>query len=141
MGEPSFDYAAEDSFTSFDGEEYDDFDYEDAFEPGTYLQYNELRLRLFFSDEEDGKLVDLITMEPGTFLFGERIIGMPLNDLLEMCKANGGSEIELEEGPHMLLFLYVEEWQITFTLEFDQVTQVSCGPFWKNKEEYIWPER
>lgn len=41
----------------------------------------------------------------------------------------------------MLLFLYVEEWRMTFTLEFDQVTQVSCGPFWKNKEEYIWPER
>ena len=65
---------------------------------------------------------------------------MTLTDLLELCKANGGAEIELEEGPHMLLFLYVEAWQMTFILEFDQVTQVSCGPFWKNEDEYMWPE-
>lgn len=140
LGDPSFIYSAEDSFLSFSSEENVAEELVDWFEPGEYYQYDDLEMRLFFSDEENGRLVDISTMTSNVSLFGTSLMNMHLPDLLYFCKENGGSEIELDEGAHMTLFVYVDAWQITFTLEYDKVRQVSIGPLYLNDDSYLWPD-
>ena len=142
IGTPDHIYTAEDSLLSFESEdcEMGNQNIDDWFSPGVYYQYDKERIRLFFSEEESDRLCDISTSNSSLTLFGVSIIGLSLNELLDLCKEYGGAEIELDEGAHMTLYLYVESWQITFTLEYDFVTSVSFGPFWKDDESYLWPE-
>ncbi|WP_100616383.1 hypothetical protein [Confluentibacter citreus] len=112
---------------------------EDDEDKNQVYQYNELKLRLTFYNEFNGKLGYIRVANPKIEINGNPIIGIQIEDVF---KSYGLSKENWNEEKYFTFNSYFNEkkWT-TLNVEYDVVTDIEFGYlFDKSGENPIWPK-
>jgi hypothetical protein len=106
-------------------------------EDGEEFLYNSLKMKLFFSNEDDDRLYSIeIYKKDDTFL-NTKVIGLSVEEFLSFMKSNGYSEYEIDNFDYFDT-IYFDSCNTSFTIEFNEITSFEFSPLFKNDDEIIW---
>jgi hypothetical protein len=112
---------------------------EDDEDKNQVYQYNELKLRLTFYNEFNGKLGYIRVANPKIEINGNPIIGIQIEDVFksyELSKENWN-----EENYFTFNSYFNENKWTTLNVEYDVVTDMEFGYLFDNRgDNHIWPK-
>lgn len=105
----------------------------------TIFQYNQLKLRLTFYNQEDERLGYIRCANPSLTYNGQELLGEPVKNVV--AKTFGTSEKwDIERYDFFDTYLNVKNW-IVLNVDYEVVTDVEVGvPFDDEEDDYVWPK-
>ncbi len=100
-------------------------------------QYDRLKLRLTFYNEEGGKLGYIRSADPDLKFKGAKVIGQPVGTAKDLVVGSGADAWEVDNYQFFDSHFHEGTWLI-LNVEYGEVTDVEIGVPFKNDEEYDW---
>jgi hypothetical protein len=102
-------------------------------------QYNKLKLRLTFYEQEDGRLGYIRCANPAVEYDGRKIIGEPAASVAKDVFGDD-MDFEVEVYDFFDTYLDAESW-IVLNVDYGNVTDIEIGvPYDDEEEVFVWPE-
>jgi hypothetical protein len=102
------------------------------------LQYFELRLEFSIEPNNDDRLGWIEVHHPEATLFGQRVIGEPIEYVRNLIETVIGEEPEYEDYYCVESVTYWENW-IELRVNFGRVTNINFGVLYNQADEVLWP--
>ncbi len=122
--------------------EPDEIERDEESEDLEYWHYDELDLSLTFDELEEWRLTTIVSADDEIELFGVLIKALNREELLDILKKHGASEIHtevVESGEESLEIVEAEEFEMLIWLEGGAITEVQWGPYFSDEDTINWP--
>ena len=113
---------------------------QDEFVNDVTWYYKNSDIFLTFDEEDDYKLGLVEISNQKVELFGENIIGMPIDDLKELMEKNEIQDFREDQELDNETLYTSDELGLDFWLEDGKLTSIQIGPYINNFDEIEWPE-
>jgi|SRR5690554_5316096 len=107
-----------------------------------YWHYDTLGVSLVFDAVENMRLTTIVSANNDTTLFGEDIIDMGRDLLIELLRKKGHKNLSFTEDfddDARLETIESDELEMLFWLRDGKVTEVQFGPFFLDEDTVNWP--
>ncbi len=107
-----------------------------------YWHYDTQGISLVFDAVENMRLTTIVSANEDTALFGEPIINMSRDRLIELLRKKGHKTLNFTEDYDdgaKLETVESDEIEMLFWLREGQVTEVQFGPFFIDEDTINWP--
>ncbi len=102
------------------------------------LEWNYLKLRMTFYQNENDRFGYLRTINPELKFNGKRIIGAQLEFVKKQIFAELIKDWEIDEYDFFTTYFNEQNW-LTLHVEYGVVTEFEIGVPFKNEENFEWP--
>jgi hypothetical protein len=114
------------------------FEEEEEEENDTIYQYNQLKLRLTFYNQEDERLGYIRCANPELTCKGQKLLGEPVEDVIPKAFA-ASDKWDIERYDFFDTYLNVKNW-IVLNVDYEVITEVEIGvPYDDDSDTYEWP--
>ncbi len=114
-----------------------DKQFKDEEENSIYL-YNQYKWRLTFYAEEDFRLGYIISSHANLELFGNKVIGEPISNIVSLLQSKNFKPLEIESFDSVDNYFNESNWMI-FQSEFQTIIRLELGAVFNDKEdEFDW---
>ena len=100
-------------------------------------QYNKLKLTLTFYKEADFKLAYINCSSEELEIFGRKLIGKNIDEVLSFLEENGNMEFDYENYDSFATNTNEENW-LVLNEEYGEVNEVEIGVIINDDDEYEW---
>ena len=108
-------------------------------EDGKEYLYNRLKLKLFFSIEDDNRLYSIEVFNKSNTFLSTEVIGLTLEELLSFMAQNGYEKHDEIDEYDYFDTIHFDDCNTSFTIEFNEITSFEFSPLFKD-DEIIWPQ-